>query len=550
MIEVTPKAEPEPIPIESAAAPAAAPSATPVPSSAPIRSGRLHLELGTGYLLWCVTESKYLGSPQVLSGSFTDPRLSDPNVFASHLDKMIETTSLRYGDVDLYLSLPEAMLRSYYVPAVPKNELKQVVLWEAGKVFPFALEKELFAWRVVGTVEWSGNRKYQIQVAAVPSARITPICELLAAKGLTIRNVTLTALVWEPVIADLTAKVKKSTPCCAAVVRLLGNRLSVFCFSRGVLEFVRENVIELTGKEGSFEASLRYLEDTTSETRLDSPAAAQYDPESVSRIVLDNLDYYYGRFTQRNVSNIVLATPPNVYQPLAKSLHEMLGVTVHPAFGDTDETKPSQKTSLRLLAPQQGRTLRRSRPLNLIPSTFRAAAQQQQHFRFATYAASLLLTVAILVSVFQQATLAHLRSNLVLKQSTLNEIKNSKPYLDITAQVGERSQWNAQLALLRKKSSEHSTILRSLSIATPPDMYLNTINLQTVQDAAGKPADVVSIAGFVTENGHILELRLAEYLKALSELPYCRKIELTNQNTTVSDKGKHLEFSIAMECGS
>jgi hypothetical protein len=533
------------LPVDEELAPA---PATP-PLAENIHSGRLCLEIGADYLLWGLVDKKSLKGQRSLVGAFTDSHLNDFNVQASYVNEIFAKSDLQHGEVDLFLSLPDAMLRSFFVPVVPKNELKQVVLWEAGKVFPFGLQGELFAWRIVNSVEWSGTRKYQIQVAAVPSAKVTPICELLTAKGLVVKRVTLAALAWEPILGSLTASAK--TPAsCTAVVRLLGNRLSVFCFHRGALEFVRENTIELSESGGEFEASLRYLDGSAPAPLFDPIAYQAIDPHAVSRMVLDNLDYYYGRFTQRTVDTIILAVPLEEHQPIAEALQETLGVPVLAAFGDTKAKTPSDVLSQSLLAPATHKALRRSKQLDLLPTQLRVAGQQRAHFKYSLYAATLALTAALLASVFQFIILGGLVNEEGRLRSTLDGIKNSVPYREITTQVSEQTQWQTQLAQFRRTSSEHSQILKALSVFTPSDIYLTSINIQAAQDATGRQINSVSVAGFVKDNGRYLELRLAEYLKTLMNFPGCHRVELSNQNTTISNEGKRLGFSVAMELGS
>ncbi|MCX6832419.1 MAG: hypothetical protein NT028_09875 [candidate division Zixibacteria bacterium] len=518
--------------------------------AAKIHSGRLYLELGADYLLWGLVDKRPFKNAKTLTGAFTDAHLNDFSIQASYVNEIIAKSELQHGEVDLFLSLPDAMLRSFFVPVVPQNELKQVVLWEAGKVFPFGLHGELFAWRIVNSVEWSGIRKYQIQVAAVPSAKVTPLCELLTAKGLTVNRVTLTALAWEPILGSLTASAKTPATSCTAVVRLLGNRLSVFCFHCGALEFVRENTIELSEGGGEFEASLRYLDGSASAPLFDPIAYQAIDPHVVSRMVLDNLDYYYGRFTQRTVDTIVLAVPPEQHQPIAEALKESLGVPVHVAFGHAEAKTASDALSQNLLAPAYRKKLRRSKQLDLLPTQIRLAAQQRARFKYSLYAATLALTAALLVSIFQFIILGGLDNEEGRLRSTLDGIKNSAPYREIATEVSDQTQWQSQLAQFSNTSSEHSRILRALSNFTPPDIFLTGINIQVTQDAGGHSINSVSVAGFVKDSGRYLELRLAEYLKTLMNFPGCHRVELSNQNTTISNEGKRLVFSVAMELGS
>ncbi len=127
-----------------------------------IRSGRLYVEIGDDYLLWGLIGRKRLKDAGSLAGAFTNSHLGDPAVQAEYLNEILASSGLQRGTAELFLSLPDAMLRSFYVPVVPANELKQIVLWEAAKVFPFSLQDEPIAWKVVNTVEWSGTRKHQI----------------------------------------------------------------------------------------------------------------------------------------------------------------------------------------------------------------------------------------------------------------------------------------------------------------------------------------------------------------------------------------------------
>jgi len=333
-------------------------------------------------------------------------------------------------------------------------------------------------------------------------------------------------------------------------VRLLGNRLSVFCFHRGALEFVRENTIEVSESGGEFEASLRYLDGSAPAPLLDPIAPQVIDPHTVSRMVLDNLDYYYGRFTQRTVDTIILAVPLEKYRPIAEALNESLGVPVHMAFGHAESKTANDALSQDLLAPAYHKKLRRSEQLDLMPTHIRLAVQQRAHFKYSLYMATLALTAALLVSVFQFIIMGGLDNEAGRLQTSLDGIKSSAPYREIATQLSDQTQWQSQLAQMRGTSSEHSRILRVLSIFTPPDIFLTSINIQLTQDANGHPINSVSVAGFVEDRGRHLELRLAEYLKALVNFPGFRKVELSNQNTTIGNEGKRLVFSVAMELGS
>jgi hypothetical protein len=91
------------------------------PFAGRIHSGRLYLELGADYLLWGLVEKNPFRSAKTLAGAFTDSHLNDLNILASYVDEIITKSDLQHSEVDLFLSLPDAMLRSRFVPGVPKN---------------------------------------------------------------------------------------------------------------------------------------------------------------------------------------------------------------------------------------------------------------------------------------------------------------------------------------------------------------------------------------------------------------------------------------------
>lgn len=511
-----------------------------------IRSATLNLEIGADYLIWSITNKGLFKKSLVSGGTLADAHLDDLAVLVARLTELVYNANLNHGSVNLFLSFPEAMLRSFYVPAVPGNELKQVVIWEANKVFPFPPEGELFDWKIVNTVEWNNARKYQIQAAAVPSARVTSICELLTAKGLRIERVTLTSLAWESFLERL-AKEQELTGNCIAIVRLLGHRLGVYCYYRGALEFLRDNIIERSGVADGFEASLQYLEGAAP-APLDDPLSFKgVDPESIVRIVADNLDYYYGRFSQRTVDAIVLALPKEIYQLSADALQEALGVKVCavPECGQTEEQIGMLPASLMMPAARKANW--RSRILDLLPLQDRIARREFIRFKMATYAAAFIILMLSAVTISQRMSLHFLAVEEGQLQSALERIRSSTLHQEITTRVNEQSQWQGQVAELRKFSSEHSRLLKGLSNLTPSDIFLTSINLQVTQDATGQQISSASLTGFVSDSGHNLELRLAGYLKTLQGYPCCRKVELANEFMTISSEGKQLEFSLVME---
>jgi Tfp pilus assembly PilM family ATPase len=543
-------------PVETIPSEAQPPARTNIPALAAVRNKcssllgdqQLNIELGNDYLIWSITKAFSHDLTNVVCGTFNDPRLPEFSVLEEKFLEIVESAGLHNCSVNLFLSIHEALLRSYYVPLVPKEELDQVVKWEGNRVFPFNLDKELLDWRIMGTVEWSGTKKYQIQAAAAPANRIRQVCDLITKRGFSINSITLTASAWESHLRHHGKALGIKTLSSVAIIRLLGNNLSVLCFHKGKLEFVRESMVEMARSGHDYEASLRFVEGGVASDTTDPYLAQSVDPLLVSRSVVDDLDYYYGQFSQRNVEVVLLSCSTKIQPELIESLHTAIGIEIKSVF--PEPVVLSHKTlAPYLLLPISLRTFG-NRVLNLIPPLYLKAARETRKFRLSLVAAAVVTCVMAVVSATQLIHLRGVNDEMKAVQNSLDNTRNSPAYVSMQNFVNEEAMWQSQSAQMKQQPRLQTKFMKLLSVSMPSDIFLTNLTVESAQGATGSPVAGISITGFVTDQQPHSELSLAAFVKTLYAHPCCKNVQLRNQYTTVSDRGKRLEFNITLEMES
>ena len=507
------------------------------------RTSAITIELANDYLIWSYADAN--GEKQPRCGILIDPRMHEPATALKYLERLTAQNCDHACVVSLYLSLSDAILRSFFVPAVPNNELQQVVMWEAGKVFPFQPEAEFFEWRVVDTVEWGGAKKHQIQAAAIPPARIQPVTDFLT-RHFELKTLTLTSLAWEPQLV----KLKKSLPAIAeksvVVVRLFGNRLSALCFHKMALEFIRENGLDgaVTGDE--FENSLNLLQDGEVHNR-DFNTYRGFDCEAMARLVAEELDYYYGRFSQRSVDLILLALPSELEEPASEALNRILGIPVRSLTKASIVQGVLPAESAHLLAPAALEMPLRSKPLELLPKEYRKAVGERRIFRGALLVGGVAVLIAVLMVVLQYVQLHKAEDAKADLAQTMSRLQNSDAYQGVVMMQTQSAAWQTQLAQVRGASFAHSEFLRALSQLTPEGIFLSDLQLQMVQNEQGVQVAAVSMNGFMGRAEQYPEVALSRYVKTLQEQPLVKRIHLQNQAYEVVDNDRRLRFTIVLE---
>ncbi len=500
----------------------------------------LSLELGDDFLVWSARGGELTKSKLRGCGVILDSQLRDPAVAQRYLTDLAIITRDQCR-VFLQLSVSEAVLRSFFVPAVPSNELGQVVHWEATKIFPFLPDPNWFAWRVINTLEWGGVRKHQIQAVAIPPQRIEPICNVLTERFV-LDGISLTPLIWEPF---LLAQMKQSNlprDKAVAVVRYFGQRLTVLCFNNGSLEFTRESHLDAAVTGDDFDASLNFLQQAESYDR-DPHSYVSVNVEALAGLVAEELDYYYGRFSQRIIERIYLSVPPQICASVQEALVAALGVGVDPIC----EPGPSDESAPQLFAPAERVYCRKHTGLDLTPAAYRRGRRERKILSVAAACTALILLVVVAAVIAQRTRLSTLTESAAGMEQNLQAVRGSSAYQDLQYMVVQSEHWLSQYSALNRDDWSVARLLKVLSQLTPAAVYLSDLQVQAITGEDGARRAAVSLTGFVSDATAYPEIQLARYIKSLSARPHLTQVLLRNQYVGISDAGRRLHFTVSME---
>ncbi len=499
----------------------------------------LNLELGNDYLIWSRTGSRQGSITN--GGIIVDSALGTADGACALIKQLTQREGIGRAHINLQLSLTDAMLRTYHVAVVPKNELGKVVLWEAERVFPFKPSEDLFAWRIIDTVEWGSSRKHHIQAAAVPPHRLQPLFGYLR-NSHTVESVVLTATAWESYLTGLKTQFASSPDeCCAAIVRLLGNRLSVFCLHNGTVEFTREALLDSVDIGKAFEASLAKLSgDAFSTDRL---YYQSLDVDELARTVAEELDFYYGQFTQRSVRRVFIALPPEIQDAARTTLSESLGVSVIPLVPAATSTSTSIENNY-LFIPGKLPLNKAARKLGLVPEEIKRDQLERRRFRSSLGLAALALIALLVAWLLQAERLQSVRNyHDSLKQLTDAQL-GSPVYQQLTEMRAAGETWRIQWQQFRQATNHYSRLLKLVSNTIPTNTFMTST--QTVSShPSGTPGFVdATLNGFVSSRARYPEIELVQFIEDLKNSALVSKVDLHAYRRELGSDGNRLNFTL------
>lgn len=523
------------------------------PICSKLKSVQLSIELGNNYIVWSINKTSLTSSKICNSGLITETDICNPEIACQHLEKIIAENNITRGNVNLYLSLTAALLRCSYIPVVPKNELAQVVKWEANKVFPFKLDTALYDWKIVDTVNWGGVKKYEVQIAAIPKLNVAAIIELLKSKGLQLNRITFAALAWEDILRlnDSQSKSKNSPKDNdtgnVALARMVGNDLTLLFFQNYYLEFMRENNIESGNLSGGFEESLRFLNETEDGSISQNIDAESIDFEIIAKNITDSLDYYFGQFSQRNIDKILISFPPQIAAQAIEKLQSLLGIEIVTAYDEKVPLESPGNVPAHLLLPSGDYRKRKIKSLNILPTKYRLKLKEKKHLKISVYTAIIALAFILGLSVLQFMQMQNITNANRNLQENINLMIASQPYQLVQDLLTSENNILMNINNIDQKSLTTSNLLKALSQITPQDIRITQLEMFSVHTDDGLKKYLVTLSGFTVPQTLYPEISLAEYIKALRLVPQISGVILVKQELRLQTGGQRLLFNLNME---
>lgn len=502
------------------------------------------LEFGQDYLAWSLYRGIFSPSNLTDCGILNCKDPIDSSDLTAYLDKIIAEKELKNAHVNIFLSLPDGLLRCFYVPFVPKNELEKVVQWEASKVFPFSLENAIFDWKIIDTIVWGGAKKYEIQAAAISRKKLMPVFKYFSEKKFNIDWITFTSLAWEKLFQNPAKNGEANIEGNHALVRLAGNGLTILFFQKNNLEFLRESGLEAGSLGGGFEETLRYLEGSDGPGTETSIINEELDYKIVAQNISDSLDYYHGQFSQRAVEKIYLSFPRKIQDRAIENIGSLIEIETLPALSKENTRQAPANLPSNMFAPS-GLKLKKNRSdLNLIPHEYMEGIKEKAIFRTVSWIAVIFLLILGGISFYHVYDSGIARKSVVSLEDNLDAITKSSAYTQVISLTEQERGLRSQLITFRGGSYKTAAILRALSNLTPEDIRLINLNIYAENEDGLQNKNTISLSGFTLPGLEYPEVVLADYINNLKKLQFFENVELKNQEIRLHTGGKRLDFTL------
>ncbi len=168
----------------------------------------------------------------------------DPKAISQLVKECLVEGGISAKDVVIMVSGPQVFIRRIAMPPMPKDELDEVISFEASKHISFPVDQLAVDYLIVGEKVVDGVKNQDILIVAIPNEVVEKEVSIVRAAGLKPVAVTVSPMVmWKAFQSNGQASGDKVT----AILDIGFDRTTISLLNRGVLEFARS--INVSGDE-------------------------------------------------------------------------------------------------------------------------------------------------------------------------------------------------------------------------------------------------------------------------------------------------------------
>jgi type IV pilus assembly protein PilM len=447
------------------------------------------------------------------------------------------------------------MVRTVEVPRMPSRELRNAILWQAQKKFPFSLEDAHVAIRLVKT---PSDQPVRAIVAAALKRLVDDFLYLLAEAEIRPSALTLPAFgMAEGLHSTKTASAGEFN----GVIDIGGER-SFLAVYRGLqIEFFRELDFgtgdlehvavhrEVFRDPADPERTFVSHEQQTGSGPADAKTHEAGDQETaLEKLILEvqsTLEYYAAQAGGLKINQFFLlgggAMMPGLTDQLSQAL-ELPVCVLHPeAVKHLADSETLQSPALWTGA--YGYALLPRSSANLLPIDF--LRQQEQQFQTLVWrtATGTAVAASLLVTGAEYYRAGHSRYQTVEFEK---QIATTSAQLDaigiqnIEATLAANRRW---LAAVTRPDVDAGVVLRTLAAATPLTIALDRVDVQPSDSATAS----IAISGEVRTEHAQNEVVLADYVERLRATGVMHHVTLASYTTQRKPEYEHILFSLLLK---
>ena len=493
-------------------------------------TGRLGITINTDSVTICLAQlnGRSITVKDIQTIDFTG---DTPTDWESILDRTIGAVyeyqgrmRLEHLPVNIGILGHDIAFRRMYLPSMPASELRQAVMYEGEKLFPFPFNECNVHYEIADKIKRDEISFVGINIVAAKSYLIDLIYEKFHSADIAVGQVNyLPAIVARAVATD--TGVNDATR--SILLHLDDKRRSIAAFiHNGYLEFLQEFMTPL------------FLDDSidTGITNLDAVIAEFQSFQ----------DLFIARSRASTIDSLFVSGPLSDHAMLLESFSKYTGLQCQPisaglCLQKLAGTIPISDLSRHLPTIAVACASPKIHPL--APPRYLASVENRTFIARISAVAALAILTTTTLHMIQIGREKNLESQLIATQTEIQAYESSaayQSYINLASKL-YRGKSYLKIADSRKQSHFH-VILTALSQNIPAE-----VNFTDIQFRDFEMTPQLLLMGNVRVDSFSPEIILAQYVESLRELPFFRNITVTNHYKQKKDDRFDLNFQIQVD---
>ncbi|MBA4416318.1 MAG: hypothetical protein C0392_00180 [Syntrophus sp. (in: bacteria)] len=468
------------------------------------------------------------------------------------------------------LTSQDILKKTFTIPVLPKEELKEALNWSASKIVSSPLEEMIYECTVLGDVKERDIRKQEVFFAGARKEFVGSILSVFDEAGFSkVALLTDIAFTYLPVV-------DKSPESSVGVIDIGGRQTSIYVFSGKRLMFARETMTAsesfsdalISGFVFSYEEAEEYK--THKGLTEESAGFLGLPLDRLSGEIRRTFNVYAQRYPEKPVKKFFItgrgSKMPNLLPKLREHfIEEIQYLTAMP--GIEDEFLPAYSLCA------YGDSF-----INLLPPEIRLKEKEAAYGKWARIGSVGVFGVLFFLSMEHWNELNKLGNALTIEMNSLSQKRNELNALGGKVSSSYHKEVLAMADEVRKKDVMFVTLMKYLSSRLPREVYLKEVDFDGYRKIEGVTKDnqkdalqkgslaaiaaagkqkaefketdseskdyKVIIKGYIFGDSEVTGPSLLELIVRLQYSGFLREIEVESQEMKEIHGKKAMEFSI------
>lgn len=469
-------------------------------------------------------------------------------------------------EIALGITSQEIFKKSFTIPIMPKEEIKEAVTWSASKAISVPIEDTYYEFDIIGDVDERGIKKRDIFLAGVEKGYANKIIDIFKNKGF--KKITLftdTSFVYAQYLKTL-------SPDLSVVIDIGGRITGIYIVENGKNLFFREILTASESFTDALMSGLKYTYGEAENYKKEQGFTEDSDPvlsTTLERLVGEiqrTFNVFAQKYPEKIVKKVYLtgrgSKIPNLLERLKGFLTEEIFYL--PLEEDMEE----------IFLPAYILSINKSQLFNLLPEEMKLQEKEDSQKKWIRVGTIGIMSILTILTINTVSSLIKLDSAIDINKMLISKKKQELAQISGATSTVTFEEYATLLSETKKRDLTCISLLKHLSSKLPVNISLKAVYLETSdkaqdiqkkeqakiqQEAIQTPQKrelkstsegpyVVKIKGYIFGEKNLLEPALLELIIKLEESGFIYKIDISGKDMkTIKGRGV-MEFELKGWC--